>query len=297
MILLTGASGFIGKHLVTNLQNKFGKHNVICFTSAPVEHANYVLHNQYNFESDILTKAGYAPIEVVIHAGSFTPKTIAQQNQFENCISIINNTQKLLSLHLPYLKKFILLSTLDVYQPNININENSFVNPTTFYGQSKLYQEHVVRQFCKANKIAYTIARLGHIYGPGEEAYQKLIPTVFQRIIQQQPIEIFGNEEDLRSFLYVEDACSVISNLLHTTALPELINVVSETSISIKKIIETILFVTGSNVSIVKSENKQVPLRSLSFENTLMRKYLMKEETSLTEGLQQEWNYLKSKYA
>jgi hypothetical protein len=57
------------------------------------------------------------------------------------------------------------------------------------------------------------------------------------------------------------------------------------------------LFVTGSNVSIVKSENKQVPLRSLSFENTLMRKYLMKEETSLTEGLQQEWNYLKSKYA
>lgn len=297
MILLTGASGFIGKHLVTTLQNKLGKENIVCFTSAPIENVNCVLHQQYQFETDILAKAGYSNIEVVIHAGSFTPKTSAQQNQLNDCLGIINNTQKLLGLHLPYLKKFILLSTLDVYQPNININEDSFVNPTTFYGQSKLYQEQIIKQFCNAKNLTYCIARIGHVYGPGEEAYQKLIPTIFQKIIRQEPIEIFGNSADLRSFLYVEDVCLAISKLVNLKEAPELINIVSGNSISIKKIVEEILSITKSKIPVIEKDIKNFPTRSLSFDNTLMRKYLLEKEISIKEGLQQEWNYLKNKYA
>lgn len=297
MILLTGASGFIGKHLISDLQEKFGKENLICFTSQPLPHAKYILHNQYNFNNDILKEKGYEEIEVVIHAGSFTPKSSNQQNQLDECLSIIANTRKLLNLKLPNLKRFILLSTLDVYRADHAINENSGVHPTTFYGQSKWYQEHLIANFCKANKIEYTIARLGHIYGPGEEAYQKLIPTVFAKILNKQPIEIFGDINDLRSFLYVKDATSVITNLVNTSKIPEIINIVSSKPETIKKIVEQIVSLTESNAEILINKQAQVQTRSLSFDNTLMREYLIGDETTLEDGLKMEWNYLKSKYA
>jgi nucleoside-diphosphate-sugar epimerase len=159
-----------------------------------------------------------------------------------------------------------------------------------------LYQEFLTGNYTKQKNLKLTIARLGHIYGPGEEAYQKLIPTVFNKIIKKEVIEIFGNENDLRSFLYVEDACTVIANLAKDEFAPELINVVSSQAITIKKIVEQIISITESNTTIQHNESKKIPPRSLTFDNTLMQKYLS-TETTFEEGIKKEWQYLKKKYA
>jgi len=119
MILLTGASGFIGKHLLPALITEFGYDNIVALTSAPVKECNYLLHDNYDFSDDhfIKTKFGNS-IQTIIHAGAFTPKNGKQANDCEKCNSNIFNTGKLLSATLPNLKKIIYLSTLDVYGPD-----------------------------------------------------------------------------------------------------------------------------------------------------------------------------------
>ncbi len=67
MILLTGASGFIGRHLISALIHEYGKDNILALTSAPVNDANYILHNDYNFDVDYFVKSGYGKkIEIII---------------------------------------------------------------------------------------------------------------------------------------------------------------------------------------------------------------------------------------
>jgi nucleoside-diphosphate-sugar epimerase len=178
MVLLTGASGFIGKHLLAALISKYGKDNVLALTSAPLTDCRYLLHLDYSFGSGYFADNGYADsITTIIHAGAFTPKNSAQANDWKQSNSNIHNTAVLLEADLPRLEKFIYLSTLDVYGNDEIISENSTVAPASLYGHSKLYGEKMVTAWANDKKVFAQILRVGHVYGPGEEAYQKIIPV------------------------------------------------------------------------------------------------------------------------
>ena len=113
MILLTGASGFIGTHLLTALINKYGTNNIVALTSKPIDNVHSIIHNNYSFNADIFIKNNFEYIETIVHAGAFIPKNSIESNWIEKCNSNIVNTQKLLSSELPNLKNIIFLrSTL-----------------------------------------------------------------------------------------------------------------------------------------------------------------------------------------
>ena len=80
MILLTGASGFIGKHLLKLLIEKFGEENILALTTNPSVGFPHLLHNNYKFDRDFFVKNGYGNIKTIIHAGAFTPKNKNQVN-------------------------------------------------------------------------------------------------------------------------------------------------------------------------------------------------------------------------
>ena len=93
MILLTGASGFIGKHLLQKLIKKYGKEQVVAFTSKPLAGCNYLLHNNYKFKAGLFKLKGYENIDTVIHAGAFIPKFGKEANNFTLSNSNIINTK------------------------------------------------------------------------------------------------------------------------------------------------------------------------------------------------------------
>jgi len=80
MILLTGASGFIGKHLHQRLIEKYGFNEVVALTSKPIYNAKFLLHNDYDIENNFLIDNGFENIEIIIHAGSFIPKSAHESN-------------------------------------------------------------------------------------------------------------------------------------------------------------------------------------------------------------------------
>ena len=293
MILLTGASGFIGKHLLAKLIQVYGKDHILALTSAPVTEAHYLLHNGYNFEADYFIQSGYGTqIHTIIHAGAFIPKSGKHANDWEPCNSSIYSTGKLLSADLPNLQKIVYISTVDVYGASELIDEKTPEHPMSLYGASKLYVEKMLTNWAYAETKTLQILRVGHVYGPGEEEYQKIIPITIKKLLQNKPLQIWGKGNELRSFIYIDDLISAI--LKATSAERELgiVNLAGSQKITIADLVKKLIAISGKETK-VEMVPIDVPGRNLVFNNSKMRAVLLTQEISLEVGLMQEWAYMK----
>jgi UDP-glucose 4-epimerase len=294
MILVTGTSGFIGSVLLDKLISKFGASNILALTSFPIEKCNYLLHNDYNIDSDFFIRSGYGKIDTIIHAGAFTPKNGNQANEIQKCTSNIINTYKLVKANNPNLKRFIFLSTLDVYAVCDVLTEESPVIPNTLYGQSKLYCEKMIVSWSVENNIMPQILRIGHVYGPGEEKYQKVIPVMISKILNNESIEIFGSGDDIRTFIYIDDVIDAVMNSIELDSFVGPINIVGAKKISIKNLAEVLIKNTKSHINIEFVEMQNTFQRDFIFDNSKMKKYLLSQEIDLSEGLKKEYDYMKN---
>lgn len=294
MILLTGASGFIGKHLLKGLIEKYGRNNVLALTSRPIEECPYLLHNNYVFSSDLFSENNYSQsIDTIIHAGAFIPKSSMDGNNWKLCNQSVFNTQCLLDAKLPSLQRFIYLSSVDVYGKTDVISEDTIVDPVSLYGQSKWYTEKMIDAWAYTEGKMNQVLRIGHVYGPGEESYQKIIPVTMKKIIANDPVEIWGDGNELRAFIYINDVVKTIIGCLNFNQTIGPLNLVSSNSISIKDLINKIIAISGekANVQTISASGKA---RDLVFDNSKVKQYLGLKETSLDLGLTTEWKYMQS---
>jgi UDP-glucose 4-epimerase len=297
MILVTGASGFIGQNIIKKLSIFYPYEEVICLTSKPLSGVKYMLHENYNFSLETKKQIQQLKITAVIHAGAFTPKNGAEANLVEQSNSNINYTHQLIDLLPNTLTQFIFLSTLDVYANigNQIIDEQTPIQPISLYGQSKWYCEKLLQEWGKIKQCNVQILRIGHVYGPGEEAYQKIIPITIQKLLRNEVLEIWGNGTELRSFIYVEDVAELVVRALNLITNYPAINLVSDRAISIANLLELINNISGKKAAIQYLPSK-TQSRDLVFNNELMKTILGLEKTSLEEGLLKEWDYFSRKY-
>jgi UDP-glucose 4-epimerase len=292
MILLTGASGFIGKYLLELLLEKYGHDYVVAFTSHSIKNVLCVLHNNYSFNDDIFIQQGFEKIETIIHAGSFIPKINIEVDKINFSNSNIYNTEILLGAKLPYLKKIIFLSTVDIYNSESVITENTSENPVSMYAHSKLYTEKMLQKWGEQHGKIVQLLRIGHVYGPREEKYAKLIPETFRKVLTNQNLTIWGTGEELRSFIYVEDVVKAIENAIDYNENLGVINIAGSQYISIVQLVEKIKELTNSEVNIERIQSN-FKGRNLIFDNSKMMRFLLKNETNLDEGLLAEYTYMK----
>jgi nucleoside-diphosphate-sugar epimerase len=295
-ILVTGGNGFIGSKLINYISSVSDeeRNRILLLTSQPSIEYHYVLHKNYQFASNDFLNKGYDQIDVVIHAGAFTPKSSVEANLYDENYSNIVNTYHLLH-QLPNIPdKIIFVSTLDVYQKTTEIiDENSVLNPSGFYGVCKLFCERMVELWCKQNNCTPQILRLGHIYGEGEEAYKKLIPEAIRNIQQNKNpvIQSAGNEK--RSYLHVSDCIKAIYNSLNLQDYIGPVNIVSKNAYAIKDIIQILIEVSGKDLT-AQILNKEIPVWDIIFDNQKMEKYLGVEQKNFAEGLKQEFYNFKN---
>jgi UDP-glucose 4-epimerase len=292
MILLTGASGFIGKHLHRALVEEYGGDNILALTSDPIDGCNYLLHNNYQFKPGYFVENNYADaIEIIIHAGAYIPKNASQANDYLNCNQNIYSTEKLLSAELPNLQKIIFISTVDTYGKADVISESSPVEPVSLYGYSKLFCEKMIAAWAGEKGKRFQILRLGHVYGPGEENYQKIIPVTIKNLINNQPVQIWGSGKEIRSFIYIKDVVEAILNCLNLNEDIGPVNLVSGNSISIAELVNNIIRISGRQ-AVIENISAHSVGRDLVFDNGKQKKYLLQSETALDKGLAEEWYYM-----
>ncbi|MDO9187368.1 MAG: NAD(P)-dependent oxidoreductase [Bacteroidia bacterium] len=208
-ILITGASGFVGTHLVEiALQQQFEVYAMVRKSSSIkyLKNATIVYGDINNEESLFSVFSNFyknkVTIDYVIHTAALT-KSNSKKDFFATNYHGTENLINALKLSNITPKKIIFISSLAASGP-VKANDQikvSHQNPITVYGQSKLQAEHLI----KNSGLAYIIIRPTAVYGPGE----KDLYTVF-KFINKNINPVLGNHKQELTFIYVRDLVRLI---------------------------------------------------------------------------------------
>jgi UDP-glucose 4-epimerase len=149
--------------------------------------------------------------------------------------------------------------------------------------------------FAEKYKLVYKILRIGHVFGPGEEKYQKIIPLTILKLLNNEDIEIFGDGEAIRTFIYIDDVVNAILNAVELSDSENIINVVGEYQITITKLIYELINIHGRKNIKVKYLPSSDRNRNLIFDNSKLKKTLLNKYTPFLEGLRKEYLNMEKK--
>lgn len=234
---MTGGAGFIGSNLIHYLAKlKLTDYKITILDNltyaGSLSNLDGINSNFFDFiKGDICDRNLVAEImrntDYVIHfaAESHVDNSILEPSKFVN--TNIVGTQILLDASILYkIKKFIYISTDEVYG---SINSGSFtesagLNPSSPYSASKAAGELLVNSYGKTFGLEYNITRSSNNYGPRQNA-EKLIPNFINLLLKSKPVTLYGDGNNIRDWIYVEDNCEAIYKILKNGKNAEVYNI------------------------------------------------------------------------
>lgn len=293
-ILITGASGFVGKTLLRKMASNplFSNAKIVLLTGEKIDGYTCVLHKNYTFEKSDFAKAGVDKIDVVIHLGSAVPRT-RDDYRIENGSKFMTNVRNTVHLYenLPNIpEKFVFISSIDVYKNDGEvISEQTPLTSDTLYAASKIMCEQYLTEKAKADGFVLQILRFGQIYGIGEEVYSKIVSSFVRQIENGRQIKIFGDGKEFRSQLLVDDCCDCVLKAVSFNESKGPVNLVSDQAVRIKDLVMTIYQIAGKTPDVIFGDAPAG--RSNRFDNTKMKTLFKMTETPLEEGIRAYVNY------
>ena len=245
-IFITGGAGFIGIHLCKKLSTL---HKVTLYD-------NFSNSNQKDFPiipnvtlviGDILDHSKLSHSmenhDVVIHLAAKTDVIDSVNNPDDTFQTNVNGTQNVLdSCSSHNIPKLIVMSSAAIYKnSNTIVSELSNTEPSSPYGQSKLYMEKIII----SSKLNYSILRLFNVYGGGNTG--GVIANFAKNISENKPLTIFGDGKAVRDFVHIDDVIDGI--ILCIDSKSGLYNIASGVGTSITNL--TNLFVQSSENKII----------------------------------------------
>ncbi|MBM3746392.1 MAG: dTDP-glucose 4,6-dehydratase [Acidobacteria bacterium] len=153
------------------------------------------------------------------------------------------------------LERFVQVSTDEVYGPapaEIVFTEETPFRPTNPYAASKAAADLLCFSSHKTYGTPVVIGRPTNNYGPCQYP-EKFIPLVITRALENEPIPIYGDGQQIRDWLYVEDNCEALCWLAEAGQPGEVYNIAARTGVPNREVAERILNLVGRPVSLLRS--------------------------------------------
>jgi UDP-glucose 4-epimerase len=255
-ILVTGGAGFIGSHLVDRLLSEDFEVTVI--DNLDTGRLENVAHHQdkenFHFvKGDIrdfnLVKEVMKDKDVVFHEAALASVTLSVENPIlTNDINVIGTLNLLKASSDLHVKRFIYASSAAVYGDTSSPQKREDMppNPTSPYGVSKLAAENYVKLFHKLYGLETVSLRYFNVYGPRQRfdiqsAYGGAITIFTNRLLKNMPPIIYGDGEQTRDFVYIEDVVEANMQALSSkNAAGEVFNIGTGTKVSVNQIAEAL---------------------------------------------------------
>ncbi|MPY67629.1 SDR family oxidoreductase [Deinococcus sp. SDU3-2] len=228
-ILITGSAGFIGGHLVRRLLEQghhvTGVDNYIGGQPATTERLR---HPRFQFtEADVRVALPYSGprLDWVLHLASLASPAHYQRFPLETLQVNAQGTQQALELAAQHGATFLLASSSEVYgdplahpQREDDRGHVSCTGPRSCYDEAKRYAEALTMAYHRTRGAETRIVRIFNTYGPHMRPDDGRVVTTFvQQALRGEPLTVYGDGEQTRSFQYVDD---LIDGLLRLMAVP-----------------------------------------------------------------------------
>ena len=257
-VLITGGGGFIGSHLVEYFQ---GRAEVRVLENWRSGHRHNLAGFQYELmEGSILdremVRRAVAGVDYVFHLAAMVSVPESMRDPVDcNAINATGTLVVLEEAAQAGVKKLVLSSSAAIYgdNPVTPKRETLPPEPKSPYAITKLDGEYYCKMFTTEGRLATTSLRYFNVFGPRQDpqsAYAAAVPIFIDRAVKQEPITIYGDGEQTRDFVSVQDI--VAANVFFATASPEtgVFNVAGGQGITIKDLCRRICQLTGSRSEI-----------------------------------------------
>ncbi len=292
-LLVTGAAGFIGSSFVRQFAPDF---EIVVLDKLTYAGRRSNLEDAAHkfIHADILDAEPIVAAErpdAIVHfaAESHVDRSIVEPDAFIE--TNFKGTFALLEAARAHgVSRFVHISTDEVYgslEPPLEATEDFPLNPSSPYSASKAGSDLLARSYFVTFGLPVVITRASNNYGPYQFP-EKLIPLMIHNALRDIPLPVYGDGQQIRDWLYVEDHCRAIRAVLERGRPGEIYNIGGSRSLPNLEIVHRILQLTGKPPSLIGhvtdrlGHDRRYALSSAKIERELG----WTPEVSFEEGLQ-----------
>lgn len=261
-ILLTGGAGFLGSHLSERLLKE--GHQVVCMDNLITGSTDNIAHlaadESFEFIKHDVSKYIYAKgkIDAVMHFASPASPIDYLEHPIKTLKVGSLGTHNALGVAKEHGAKFLLASTSEVYgDPLVNPQPETYwgnvnpIGPRGVYDEAKRFAEAITLAYHRTHGIDAKIVRIFNTYGERMRVHDgRVVPNFIDQAVKGEPLTVYGDGSQTRSFCYVSDLVEGIYRLLESD-LNEPVNIGNPLEMSILQFAEKIIEITGSASKIV----------------------------------------------
>ncbi|MBI1290889.1 NAD-dependent epimerase/dehydratase family protein [bacterium] len=263
-VLITGGAGFIGSHLVDALLAQGCKVEVIDdLSTGSVHNLDSAIANP-NFKLTVASVLDSQPLaiatdraDVIFHMAAAVGVRLIVENPVRTIETNIGGTENVLAEARKKNKPVLVASTSEVYgkRSEVPFREDDDLilgasrRPRWAYACSKLMDEFLALAHHRQNGLPATIVRLFNTVGPRQTGrYGMVIPRFVSQALANQPISVYGDGSQTRTFCHVADAVRGLVGLVASgSAAGQVFNLGGEREVSIRDLAQLIIARTGSS--------------------------------------------------
>ena len=312
VILVGGAGGFIGGHLVGELLSK--GHKVRAVDIKPFKEWYQRFDGAENLELDLRDLAACRQstkdaFEVYNLACDMGGMGFIETHKAECMISVLINTHMIMAAKENHVERFFYASSACVYNadkqrdPKVTAlkEEDAYPGmPEDGYGWEKLFSERMCRHFREDFKLPTRVARFHNVYGPHgtwDGGREKAPAAICRKVIKaklsgEHDIEIWGTGDQTRSFMYITDCLKGVQMITHSD-WHEPINLGSSELVSINQLVDIVESIAGIKLRRHYNLNAPKGVNGRNSDNTLIQKVFGWEpSTRLRDGMEKTYRWI-----
>ena len=304
-ILITGGAGFIGSHLCERFLAEGD--DVICMDSLLTGSADNVAHlfadRRFSFIQQDVTNYIYVkgPLDAILHFASPASPVDYLELPIQTLKVGSLGTHKALGLAKEKNARFLLASTSEVYgDPLVHPQKEDYwgnvnpIGPRGVYDEAKRFAEAITMAYHRTHGVRTRIVRIFNTHGPRMRLNDgRVVPNFISQALRGEPLTVYGDGSQTRSFCYVSDLVEGIVRLLRSEHSGP-VNCGNPMEVSILQFAEKIRALTGSKSEIVFRPLPEDDPKVRQPDITLARKLLGWEpKVSLEDGLRKTVDYFR----
>ncbi len=304
--LITGGAGFIGSHLCDRFLAE--GHEVICMdnlSTGSIENIDHIRSNRFLFIKHDVTNYIYikGPLDYVLHFAS----PASPVDYLERPIPTLKvgslGTHNSLGLAKDKHAVYLLASTSEVYgdplvhpQPETYGGNVNPLGPRGVYDEAKRFAEAMTTAYRRYHNVDTRIVRIFNTYGPRMRMHDgRVVPNFIAQALRGEPLTVYGEGNQTRSFGYVSDLVEGIFRLMRSP-FPGPVNIGNPGEFTILEFAKIVQRLTGSKSEIIFKELPEDDPRQRRPDIALAREKLGWEpKVNLEEGLQLTIDYFKKR--